>query len=73
MIRYFFFFEIERGESGYGVKEVKCPGCAKKKVSKEGFDRRGGGKMLRYMNNSIGHGGFGFTKWRRWDSSLTEQ
>ena len=34
------------------------------------------GKMQRYMDKSIGHGGFGFidnTKWKRWDSSLTEQ
>jgi hypothetical protein len=30
--------------------------------------------MHRYMDKSIGHGGFGFndnTKWKRWDSSLT--
>jgi len=32
--------------------------AARKKVSKEGYDRRGGGKMQRYMDKSIGHGGW---------------
>lgn len=48
------------------------PRLRKKKVSKGGYDRRGGGKMKRYMDKSIGHGGFGFNNNTRWDSSLTE-
>ena len=73
MIRYFFFLksnEVRRGIER-GCLSGKCPGCAKKKVSKEGYDRRGGGKMKRYMDKSIGHGGFGFNDNTRWDSILT--
>ena len=61
------------GVSKEGVKEVNAQAARKRSFERGRYDQRGGGKMKRYMDKSIGHGGFSFNDNTSWDSSLTEQ